>query len=543
MRGGIVLVENGLNDGTLVARLAWWRQSVAFRPKIVHMEAEDVLVFDGMGDGVAVQLALKDIGGGTERSLVVLDLHAGGIFLKNRCAGKAEELGTGKELFDGLVVVTELGTMTLVENKDEPLIAQRFEVLREGLAALFRPLPVALTVLVQSVAELLDGGDDDLVGHVVGEHAADKGGGVGVFLHATLLEAIELLARRAVEILAVHDEKALVDGGVVLEEGGGLEGSEGLAAACGVPDIAVAAVLLDAIDNGLDGVDLVRPHHEQLLLVLDEHHVAADHAPELALLEEAVSEVGKVGDRLVVAVREAIDRKELLAGIEGEMPGVVVGEIEGIGAVADYKELDKAEERPAVAVAGVILVLNNLLHGAAGADAEGFQLDLSHGNAVDQEDDIIAVVAVVGIDAELVNDLEVVFAPVADIDERVGKRGAVVASKVVFLAEDPAGSKYVGGNQLTQKTLKLGIRKVDAIEGLEFPAKVELKGGTITDIGAIGVLEVAQFLDELILEILLPENKRLWNWVRVCGVRGSFNGAAHNGHLQNRYEIPTEMTG
>ena len=113
----------------------------------------------------------------------------------------------------------------------------------------FLPLLVALAVFVQREAELLDGGDDDLVGVVVGEQAADEGGGVGVFLDAAFLEAVELLAGLAVEVLAVHDEEAFLDVGVVLEQRGGLEGGERLAAAGGVPDVAVAAVLVDAVDD------------------------------------------------------------------------------------------------------------------------------------------------------------------------------------------------------------------------------------------------------------------------------------------------------
>ena len=47
-----------------------------------------------------------------------------------------------------------------------------------------------------------------------------------------------------------------------------------------------------------------------------------------------------------------------------------------------------------------------MLHGATRADLQRFQLYLHHRNAVDQKNDIIAVVAVVGVDAELVDDLE-----------------------------------------------------------------------------------------------------------------------------------------
>ena len=75
-------------------------------------------------------------------------------------------------------------------------------------------------------------------------------------------------------------------------------------------------------------------------------------------------------------------------------------------AVADDEELDEAEQRPRVAVAGVVLVIDDLLHGPARADAERLQLDLHDRHAVDEQDDVVAVVAVVGVDAELVDDLE-----------------------------------------------------------------------------------------------------------------------------------------
>ena len=100
-------------------------------------------------------------------------------------------------------------------------------------------------------------------------------------------------------------------------------------------------------------------------------------------------------------------------------------------AVADDEELHEAQERARVAVAGVVLVFDDLLHGAAGVDAEGLELDLRGGDAVDEQDDVVAVVAVVGVDAELADDFEGVFAPVVDIDERVVQRRAVVAGEAV----------------------------------------------------------------------------------------------------------------
>ena len=94
-----------------------------------------------------------------------------------------------------------------------------------------------------------------------------------------------------------------------------------------MPDVAVAAVLVDAVDDGLDGVDLVRAHHQELLLAGDEDHVPADHLAKRALGEEPFGEVVEVGDLGVVLGRELVDRQEPLFGVEGEVPGVVVGEV------------------------------------------------------------------------------------------------------------------------------------------------------------------------------------------------------------------------
>ena len=154
-----------------------------------------------------------------------------------------------------------------------------------------------------------------------------------------------------------------------------------------MPDVAVAAVLGDAVHNGLHSIDLIRPHHQELLLASNEHHIAADRLPEAAFDEEGLGKVVEVGDLFVVHPGELVDGQEALIGIEGEVAGVVVGEILCLGAVADDKELEEAEKRLGITVAGVVLVIDDLLHGPARADAEGFQLDLDTGHAVDEQED------------------------------------------------------------------------------------------------------------------------------------------------------------
>ena len=79
-----------------------------------------------------------------------------------------------------------------------------------------------------------------------------------------------------------------------------------------MPDIAVAAVLVDAVHDSLDSVDLIGAHHHKLALVLDEHHVPADHLRQGALGEKFLSKVIKIGYFFVVYVGKLIDGQKTL---------------------------------------------------------------------------------------------------------------------------------------------------------------------------------------------------------------------------------------
>ena len=106
-----------------------------------------------------------------------------------------------------------------------------------------------------------------------------------------------------------------------------------------MPDVAVAGVLVDALDDVFDRVDLVGAHHEQLLLTGDQHHVAADHVAEGALGQEVLREAIEVVDLLVLAVGVLIDWQEELLSVKCEVAGVVVGEVVSLDPVADDEEL------------------------------------------------------------------------------------------------------------------------------------------------------------------------------------------------------------
>ena len=130
---------------------------------------------------------------------------------------------------------------------------------------------------------------------------------------------------------------------VLLEQGGGLEGGESLAAAGGVPDETVAVVFIDAAHQMLHRIHLVWPHHHQLLLSFEENHVAADRASQIAFRQQALCEVVEMGDLLVVLARKFVNRKEALFGVECKMTGVIIGEIIGSIAIADGEQLHEAE--------------------------------------------------------------------------------------------------------------------------------------------------------------------------------------------------------
>ena len=267
-----------------------------------------------------------------------------------------------------------------------------------------------------------------------------------------------------------------------------------------MPDVAVATMLVDARDDVFDSVDLVRAHHEQLLLAGHQHHVAADHLPQRALGQEGIGKWFQSGDLRVVLIGELVDGQVALVSVEAEVPRVVVGEVVRRVTIADHEHLHEAEQRPCEAVARIVLVLDDLLDGAPRVDAEGLQLDLHHRNAVDQQDDVVAVVAVVGIDPQLVDDLEGVFAPVVDVHQRVVERRAILAREAVAAAKRLRRRKHILRRDLVEQPLELGVSESHSIERLELRPEIRFQLGTVTDIGAIAVLQFLQPGDQLLFQ-------------------------------------------
>ena len=120
--GGIVPAEDGLDDGAFREAFAGLGQGFAvlfLGLEVVDVEAEDVPVLDGVGDGIGVELLLEEVFRGLHGGLRVLDLLLGGVFLEYGRAGETEELCLGEKLLDRLVVLAELGAVALIEDEGD----------------------------------------------------------------------------------------------------------------------------------------------------------------------------------------------------------------------------------------------------------------------------------------------------------------------------------------------------------------------------------------------------------------------------------------
>ena len=98
--------------------------------------------------------------------------------------------------------------------------------------------------------------------------------------------------------------------------------------------------------------------------------------------------------------------------------------------------------------------------------------------------------AVVRIDAELIDDFEVVLAPVLDVDEGVVERRTVVADERFPVPEGACGFVHIGCDDLIEESLELAVGECDMIQGFELFPEVCLKRCSIAEGGAIFVLEV-----------------------------------------------------
>src|SRR5947209_1748059 len=123
----------------------------------------------------------------------------------------------------------------------------------------------------------------------------------------------------------------------------------------------------------------------------------------------------------------------MFVSIETKMPGIVIGEIPRIRAIANNEQLNKTKQRLPVAISGIALVIHDLLHGTSRANSERFEFNLYGRHSVNKEDHVITVVTIISIYSQLIDDFKTVLAPIPDVHQGKVEWCAVVALKSIAL--------------------------------------------------------------------------------------------------------------
>ena len=260
-------------------------------------------------------------------------------------------------------------------------------------------------------------------------------------LTAPFFETFVFLDGLVVEVLAVHDEQHLVDAIHVAGELRRLETCQRLAAACGMPHVStrlgraesLRIVFADenAVENAFGGRDLVRAHHQQVMLG-GEHAISRQDIEQCMPGEEGSGETRQVGDDVVAPVGPPAGEFETVGALLRtaccgtalhfmdvlEARGVAV--VLGVRAVRDDEDLGVLIESRSGPEA-VALVTVDLVERLLDRHAPSLQLDLHQRQAIDQNRHIIAVImpcAVCLFYLILVDDLQAVVMDVLFVDQR-----------------------------------------------------------------------------------------------------------------------------
>jgi hypothetical protein len=149
-----------------------------------------------------------------------------------------------------------------------------------------------------------------------------------------------------------------------------------------------------------------------------------------------------------------------------------------------------------VAVPRFLLVVDDLLHGDARLDSQGFELDLYEGQAVYENDQVVALARVLCVDAELVHHFVAVLAPVLEVDQGVLEGRPVLSLEIVDLPQALGRGEDVAFNNAGEEPLELGVGEADPVELLELLPEVALQGLAVPDIWTIGVFQVVSELSD-----------------------------------------------
>ena len=106
---------------------------------VFHQKAKYILISNGIFNQILVQTLVEDFFGST----IVLR-----VLLEYRCPREAEYLRIGKEVDNIFVALTEMATMTLIENHDDARLPHFIQTL-------------AVPLLRNGCIEFLNGSDND----------------------------------------------------------------------------------------------------------------------------------------------------------------------------------------------------------------------------------------------------------------------------------------------------------------------------------------------------------------------------------------------
>lgn len=98
------------------------------------------------------------------------------------------------------------------------------------------------------------------------------------------------------------------------------------------------------------------------------------------------------------------------------------------------------------------------------------------------------MVAAFGIDAQLADDLKIIFTPVAQINKGIVQGGTVFPQEGIGVAQGLGRCEHVRRDDLIAQAIKLHIAELDLVQGLELVAEVFFQTLAIRDIWAVRVL-------------------------------------------------------
>ena len=100
------------------------RITVSIRISVVlYLEPQDIIVRDGVSDGILVQAFLEYILGGDILCLLAVYACIAAILFENRSAGETEELGLGEEVPNSGVILAKLAAVAFVEDEDDAFVS------------------------------------------------------------------------------------------------------------------------------------------------------------------------------------------------------------------------------------------------------------------------------------------------------------------------------------------------------------------------------------------------------------------------------------